>query len=91
MLRVKRKGTDDWFEFRNLDRRQAVSAARGFAAQWGREFVLAAENPGMDGRTADADDRSRTRAVPPSEFVAEWQDGNGDWDETRAAETIDLT
>ena len=91
MLRVYRKPNGQRFEFRSIDRSHCAKIIGSLMSTM-REFV----EPGdiKDARTADPNNRSplqsyaESRLIPPSEFMIEWQDGNGMWDESKPVETI---
>jgi hypothetical protein len=93
MLRLHRRGSESKFEYRHVDRSQVPALVAAFLQQWGKEFATPGD--ALDSRTADPANRRQaqaaTRPIPRSEFVAEWQDGNGVWDEAAPTEVIPIT
>ena len=93
MLRIYRKPDGRKFEYRYIDKSQVASTITNFLHYNAREFVDASSQK-EDSRTADPNNGNPTQAVAPSrvipaeQFVFEWQDGNGEWDDSKAVEKI---
>ncbi len=96
MLRIRRKGTQTNIEYRGIGRQQVASVITNHLRYWSREFVEPSASP-LDPRTGDPSNKSAgqayaaTREIPSSDFEAEWQDGNGNWDESKPAEKITIS
>lgn len=93
MLRIYRKPDGQKFEYRHIDKAQVAQVISTHLKHFGREFASPFAGP-RDPRTCDKANTSplqeyaEAREVPASEFAFEWQDGNGDWDESKPAETV---